>query len=303
MGAVPNYIGEFRKGDTVQIPVDYYNSGWTPAYFDVIDNDSKTFLLADQAVTSGGPPEWIVWVQFTVTEANYTEGRTYTIIVKDAQGDRPTETSNYFFMTFRIKARIHQCFLGTCERGKTFYFMVREPKTSLYYDVYDCSDGTTISTDTALTSVSTRLFRGSIDTSASDYIEGRTYSIRVKDQTGTPDWDVLYSFTVISPTEANFAQILANIGGGIPDPGGGAGGGTSGTVLDNFVYDQAGNITSLRFRLFATAADANNATAGVTDPEPGEISYGHVTQEHDVPRNVRTFHRSVIDWTDPNLGA
>lgn len=200
---------------------------------------------------------------------------------------------------------MEQCFLGTCEKNKTFYFMVRMTEAVLYYDVYDCSDGSTISTDTAMSSiVASLLYRASIDTSTSDFLEGRTYGIHVKDATGSGYTDeAFYTFSVISPTQANFAQILASVGGAIPDPGGGIGGGTSGTVLDNFVYDQAGNITYLRFRLFATAADAENATAGVTDPEPGEIAFGHVDQEHDVPRNVRTFHRSTIDWTSPDYPA
>lgn len=65
------------------------------------------------------------------------------------------------------------------------------------------------------------------------------------------------------------------------------------TLLDNFSYDNAGNITGLRVRCFDSAANASNATVDVTDAENGEEVTLVVTQTHDLPRNVRSSHLSV----------
>ncbi|UCG53558.1 MAG: hypothetical protein JSW58_08370 [Candidatus Latescibacterota bacterium] len=291
MGEVPNYIGEFKKGDALAYPVDYYNSSWEPTHFDVIKNSTRQYLLRDVAMYAGAnpSPDNVKWIILTLSETFFEDGLTYTIVVKDQVGQFPTDTTNYFFITFRLKNPDHNFFLGTVEKDKIFYFILRLVKSAAYYDVFDPKTGNTISTDTALTLVSTRIFRGSIDTSTSDFVEGRTYFLRVKDNTGTADWDRVYSFTVISPFEKHFAQMLSATG--------------LNQFLDNFAYDQAGNITSLRQRIFTSASDVQNATAGVTDPEPGEILSIIVEQEHDVPRNVRTSHKSYVEFESNSFPA
>jgi len=70
-------------------------------------------------------------------------------------------------------------------------------------------------------------------------------------------------------------------------------------LLDLFAYDNAGNITSMRARLFDTAANCNSATPDLdpTDtPEPGELYTYTITQAHNLPRNTRTEHKSVLDY-------
>ena len=73
-------------------------------------------------------------------------------------------------------------------------------------------------------------------------------------------------------------------------------------LLDLFTYDNAGNITSMRARIFDTQANCVNATPDLdpTDtPEPGELWTYTITQAHNLPRNTRTEHRSVIDFNGP----
>lgn len=285
MANVPNFIGELRRGDQIEVPVEWYDASWVPSYYDVLDNDTKTYISQDNALTTG-VPDLVQWIDFTV-DGDYKEGRYYTIIVKENTGEPPTEGTNAFLLTFRVKAIELQAYLGFVEKGKTFYFMIREYKgavTQLYYDVFNAKTGTAISSDTALSSTSIDdLFTGSIDTSSSSFATGRTYFLRVKDGTGdSPNWNAIFSFTVTESLEVHFTSLGAYAGENV--------------VLDNFSYDQAGNILGLRVRLFETASDADNATAGVTDPEPGEFKSILITQEHDVPRNVRTFHKSVVEW-------
>ncbi len=69
-------------------------------------------------------------------------------------------------------------------------------------------------------------------------------------------------------------------------------------VLDNFTYDQAGNITGLRMRLFDNSNDAENATQGATGPEPGETAQYDVEQDHELPRSLRSFHRSFNTYVE-----
>lgn len=65
-------------------------------------------------------------------------------------------------------------------------------------------------------------------------------------------------------------------------------------LLDSFGYDSAGNITSLRIRLFDSKANAEAATEDITDvPETGEVMTLSVEQDHSLPRNIRTKHLST----------
>jgi len=61
-------------------------------------------------------------------------------------------------------------------------------------------------------------------------------------------------------------------------------------VIDNYTYDQPGNITSQSVRLFATAANAAAANQGATGPEVGEFAQFDVDQNHSLPRSLRSFH-------------
>ena len=66
-------------------------------------------------------------------------------------------------------------------------------------------------------------------------------------------------------------------------------------LLDSFGYDAAGNITNLRVRVFDSNTNALAATADITDvPETGEVAIYDVTQTHNLPRNVRSSHLSVL---------
>ena len=70
-------------------------------------------------------------------------------------------------------------------------------------------------------------------------------------------------------------------------------------MLDLFTYDNAGNITSMRARIFDNNLNCTNATPDLdqTDlPEPGELWTYTITQDHNLPRNVRTMHKSVVDY-------
>ena len=70
-------------------------------------------------------------------------------------------------------------------------------------------------------------------------------------------------------------------------------------LLDLFAYDNAGNITSMRARIFDSAEACQNSTPDIdsTDtPEPGELWTYTITQNHNLPRNVRTEHKSVLDY-------
>lgn len=62
-------------------------------------------------------------------------------------------------------------------------------------------------------------------------------------------------------------------------------------LLDSFGYDAAGNITSLRVRVFDSKTNVEAATEDITDtPETGEIMTLTVEQDHELPRNVRSMH-------------
>ncbi len=73
-------------------------------------------------------------------------------------------------------------------------------------------------------------------------------------------------------------------------------------LLDLFSYDNAGNITKMRARIFDTAANCSDATPdldGTDTPEPGELWTYTINQAHNLPRNTRTEHKSVIDFNGP----
>lgn len=69
-------------------------------------------------------------------------------------------------------------------------------------------------------------------------------------------------------------------------------------VLDSFQYDQPGNITNLRLRLFSSSTNAENATQGATGPEVGETAQYDVVQDHELPRSLRSFHRSYRSYIE-----
>jgi len=76
-------------------------------------------------------------------------------------------------------------------------------------------------------------------------------------------------------------------------------------LIDNFSYDNAGNITSLRLRAFDERTNTNNATIDATSYEVGEEFNIDVTQTHNLPRNVRTSHlsRPDVEATDSDATA
>lgn len=288
MAEAPTYVGILRKGDTLRIPVSNLTGGWEPNYFDVIDCATRSKISSDNGLTysATGGPGFVRYVEYLIDETNFREGEWYGVLVKENTGEPPTDGEALLFH-FRVEASIKQPFLGFCEEGRTFYFVIRSDKgqSQLYFDVIDPESGAVVSTNQTLSPTtdlpSDRLYAGSIDTSSLD--SNKTYFVRVKDSTASdPAWSVLYSFTVTQPLQLNFTKLTALNG--------------ENTVLDNFEYDQAGNITALRVRIFSNASDADAATAGATDPEPGEVAQYQVTQEHDVPRNVRTFHKCILQW-------
>lgn len=67
-------------------------------------------------------------------------------------------------------------------------------------------------------------------------------------------------------------------------------------VLDQFEYDDAGNIEALRMRIFENATSAEAATEDITGAlEDGEIARYTISQTTDLPKNLRSFHLSSID--------
>jgi len=296
------YVGEVRKGDKIQVPIETVGLGWTPGYFDIVDNDSMTILKADQAVTSNPTDLYgVSFVSFEIADEflgpgstrslTFYEGRSYTILIKENAGQFGTDNTNRFLCHFRIAADPKQTYLGSVEYGKTFRFMHREEaNTSLYFDVINPENGSIVLGNTAMSGPEpgNRTYRGEFNSETLSLTIGRTYYIRVKNQAvDDPNLDWLYSFTVTPPLEQWMQRLLA------------AGG--ENVVMDNFSYDQAGNILGLRVRHFSTASGAQNATPGVTDPEPDEISSYIVEQEHNVARNVRTLHRAYLEYESDSV--
>lgn len=300
MAISPGFIGDVRKGDRVQFAIDNSaNNDFNATHFSVYDNDSKELVLADQPLTEATDSEtYIRWVDFEISDSfdtdgtrlyTWVEGRCYAVIVKSKTG-LPNTDSDFFVVNFRIEPQERRAFLGVVEKGKNLYFLHREEnRDAMFYDVIDPRDGNAVFSNVAMVGPmgvpgGQRFWAGNIETEGTDDLAvGRTYWVRVKDIAAEdPNLDALYSFTVLPRLEYDLARLLAYNG--------------ENTVMDSFTYDQAGNVTGLRVRIFSNAADAANATQGVTDPEPGEIAALRVTQEHNVPRNVRTFHSSVLEF-------
>lgn len=300
MALAPGFIGDFRKGDRVQFAVDNSPDGeWEATVYDIFDNETMAPVKSDQAVSTGTDSEpGMVWVDFELADDfgtdgerlfTWVEGRTYSVRVKSAVGNPPTD-GNSFIVNFRVEPEDRRAFLGVVEKGKNMYFIHREEnRDDMWYDVVDPRDGNHVFANVKMTGPMSkpgggRFFAGEIETEGTDDLAiGRTYWVRVKDRpVEDPNLDALYSFTVLPRVEYDMARLLAYAGENM--------------VMDNFSYDQAGNILGLRVRLFTNSTDADNATLGATDPEPGELASLQVTQEHNVPRNVRTFHKSVLDF-------
>ncbi len=313
MANIPHFLGDVRKGDRVQFPIEWFydlhheletdvEPGWAALTYDVLDNDTKIYLKQGLAidVATDSPLGNMGWVDLVLEDEfdsdgnrtlTWTEGQSYTIIIRGSElTDRPWRT---FFITFRVEPAQRQAFAGTVEKGQVFYFMHREEnRSAMWFDVIDPKNQNVVSADNVMTQSGTTDFAvggnnswiGSIPSEGTDDLSiGRTYWIRVKDETGDdPQLTALYSFSVLPRLQWSLKRLLG-LGG-------------ENMVLDNFSYDQAGNITGLRVRLFEESQDADNATSGVTDPEPGEIASYTVTQEHEIPRNVRTFHKSIAEF-------
>lgn len=292
MADQPYFAGRVRKGDRVQIPIDG-TAGWVPRYYDVIDCEDRAIVKRDQVIDAGVTDFWgLHFVDFPLEDEftgpgssrslTWYEGRHYAIVVKENQGQFGTDNTNQFVLFFQVDPVSPTAFLGVADQGDNFYFVVREENwgDDMYYDVIDPEDGSRLVAHASMSQdglPSNRYWRGTIDTD--DLTRGKTYFVRVKDNpVEDPQHDRLYSFTVIAPLK----RVLGLCGENM--------------VLDNFAYDQAGNIVGLRIRLFDSATNASNATQGSTDPEPGEIVSYDVDQEHNAARNVRTFHSSVVDY-------
>lgn len=296
MATAPMFLGDFRKGDSVQFAINNTGVGeWVAATYSVFDNDAKRLVVEDVPVTVVTDFWDVAWVDIFLVDSfdtndqrffTWVEGRTYSILVKANE----TDNDNAFMAHFRVAPNENRAFLGVVEKGKDFHFIHREEnRDELWYDIIDAKTGTYYASNESMTGPMSppggvRFFSASIETEGTDDLAvGRTYWIRVKDQrVDDPNLDWLYSFTVLPRLEYDLTRLLAYAG--------------ENCVMDNFSYDQAGNILGLRVRAFSNSEDAGRATAGVTDPEPGEISSLNVTQEHNVPRNVRTFHKSIQEF-------
>jgi len=302
MAQTPGFIGDIRKGDWIRFAVDNYGlptfePQWTPAFFDVIDNQTMLPIISDAVVEedTDTPPNYH-FVRFKLDDdfdtngvrvQTYKEGQMYSIRVKSGEGNPPTDGAS-FTVNFRVHPEDRRAFIGTVEKGKTLYFMHREEnRDAMFFDVWDSKDDVQLLGNVPMSNSGqpgNNLWKGEIDSEGTDdLVIGQTYWIRVKDLAADdPNLSALYSFTVLPRLEAELRRLLAFAGENL--------------VMDNYTYDQAGNILTMRVRLFTNATDAANATAGVTEPEPGELADYLVTQEHNVARNIRTFHKSVTEF-------
>lgn len=301
---VPKFLGDIRKGDTLRVPVLWPDQSaviWYRAY-EIIDNETMDIIPGSlfrsdfEEPTDTNEMKWLV-VSITDqydTDGNlifaWREGRRYTIRFRKAIEYEIILNSDALFV-FRIEPTADkQTFIGTVEKGKNLHFYHKEEnRSAMWYDLIDPETNVLLLADVSMDGPMSipgggRYFRGEIETEGTDdLVIGRTYWIRVKDEQGeTPNLDSIYSFTVFPRLEAELRRLLALSGENM--------------IIDNFDYDQSGNIIALRVRLFTNPEDAANATQGVTDPEPGEIASYIIDQEHNIPRNVRTFHRSVLEF-------
>ena len=300
MALTPGYAGTFRKGDRVQIAIDNDEATWDAAFYEVWDLSTQAIIKVDAAVIDAGRS--VVVIDFKLEDEfngvggarslTWVEGQNYALRVKDVEGGPATDGGNSFMTQFRVDANERRAFLGTVEVGKNFYFMHKEEHhDDIYYDVIDPKTSLYIVSNQVMLPANKpgggRFFIGEI-TTETGYATGRTYWVRVKDMLADdPNYDALYSFTVMPPLETQLTKISANQGENV--------------VMDNFTHDQAGNVTALRVRIFDTADHANVATSGVSSPEAGELVNYQVTQNHDNARNIRTFYRSVISFTSASF--
>jgi len=297
MAQVPAFLGDVRKGDWIRFAVDNFGPSWAPAVFDVFDNESMVPVVSDRdLVTKTDTPPFMYFVEFKLDDdfstdglrlQTFREGAMYSIRVKSAPGNPPTD-GEAFMVNFRVHPEDRRAFLGFVEKGKVLRFMHREEdRDTMFFDVWDSKDNVQLLGNVPMTKTGqpgNNLWKGEIDSEGTDdLVIGQTYWVRVKDLAADdPNLSALYSFTVLPRLEYELRRLLAFAGENI--------------VMDNFSYDQAGNILALRVRLFTNAEDAANATHGVTEPEPGEIADYLITQEHNVAKNVRTFHKSVLEF-------
>lgn len=180
--------------------------------------------------------------------------------------------------------------IGSVEYGQVFYFTVSNRAadgtalsfTPAYFDVYDAAVGERILANQELIPYDTdlQLWRGSIDTGVvdtdqtEDWASGRTYSIVVKETVDLePAVFLHYQLTVTGAFTAKLKRCLGLNGENM--------------LLDSFSYDSAGNCTGCRIRIFETKADAEAATAGTTELEPGEIYQYTVATSYSTGRALR----------------
>lgn len=294
--SLSSFIGDIRKGDWIRFSVDNYSLvSWNATHFDIIDNETREVVVSDRTLNTETDLPDLVWVLYKMDDdfdtdgtslIRFKEGRMYSIRIKDGAGAPASGES--FIVGFRVDPEDRRAFLGTVEKGKTLHFMHREEeRDELFFDVWDSKDDVMLISNSPMSNTGqpgNNLWKGEIDSEGTDdLVVGQTYWVRVKDiAADDPNLSTLYSFTVLPRMEYELRRLLAMAGENM--------------VFDNFGYDQAGNILGMRVRLFDDASDAANATAGVTEPEPGEIANYLVTQEHDVARNTRTFHSSVLEF-------
>jgi hypothetical protein len=77
-------------------------------------------------------------------------------------------------------------------------------------------------------------------------------------------------------------------------------------IQDNISYDEAGNVTQFRIRIFDSKTNANAATPDIPDLDPlqtGEYSRTTVTQSIDEAKNDRTLLRKVLDMIAATPGV
>jgi hypothetical protein len=192
--------------------------------------------------------------------------------------------------------------LGSVEFGQIFYFGVSNRGSDgneipgfvpAYYDVIDGTDGTVILEDQPLVRYTRAIWYGSVDTrdtqtdQAGPFEPNRSYAILVKaTTTDGPETDpaqcLVFNFTVTPAYLAKIARLLGLSGENM--------------LVDLFTYDDGGNATSFRVRLFSSKTTAEQATLNITDvPESGEIATYTVIQTFGGGRQFRQSSLNTID--------
>lgn len=165
--------------------------------------------------------------------------------------------------------------LGSVEFGQTLVFGVSNRAsdgtaiagfTPAYFDVLDPTAGTTMLSNQTLTQITSHtIYRGTIDTSINSFVARKTYIVKVKATNATdPATFMVFNFTVTGSYSDRLARLLALDGENV--------------FIDNHTYDGGGNMTGCRVRVFNTKANAEAASSGNTDLEPGELYVYDVTQ-------------------------